>query len=105
MVEQIRGKIPAEVFGELLKKCREKDGLALFLFDSGRRCFFAAVCRQMEWKPTGEQFASLDKDATPAYYRDASYRAWFKLTKIDEHARDPAGLTSWTYVRVDDLLE
>ena len=47
---------------------------------------------------------SPDPAATPEYYRDQQYRAWFRFSRIDEEPLDPTLLNELTPVRVDEFF-
>ncbi|MFN7142262.1 MAG: metallophosphoesterase family protein [Myxococcota bacterium] len=93
---------PAEVFQHLQDRA-VKGGLQVLLFDSGRSLLQRARCTDIRWK--GAPFASPKKVATPSYYRDQQYLAWFELEAIENDGVDAADLARWTYHRVDAFFE
>lgn len=96
-------RIPDEVFRRL--KQATPPGLPLLLVDSGRHQVFRAVCTDILWSATQEAVPSPRKQATPAYYKDQLYRAWFKFSEISPDSLDESILQSYTYVRVDSFFE
>jgi hypothetical protein len=49
--------------------------------------------------------ATPERDATPKYYGDSHYLAWFKLTEIGDAPLAEAELRKWSYVQVDEFFE
>ena len=49
--------------------------------------------------------ATPERDATPNYYGDAHYLAWFKLDLIEDAALTQAALQASSYARVDEFFE
>ncbi|HEX2079497.1 MAG TPA: metallophosphoesterase [Longimicrobium sp.] len=104
-------RVPPEVFGALLQRARADGGLAVWLFDSGRRQLYRALLRDMEWDLAGEPIAAPEEGkATPGYYNQggtARYKAWFRFSEISAQPEaDPAAvLQSYSYEQVDDFFE
>jgi hypothetical protein len=98
-------QVPAEAFGPLVKRAR-REGLPLFLFDSGRLLLFRAVCTDIEWDHAGDLIPSPDGAQTPAYYGDQKYRAWFKFSGITAEPVVPPEevLHRHSYVQVDSFF-
>jgi 3',5'-cyclic AMP phosphodiesterase CpdA len=46
-----------------------------------------------------------ERVATPNYYGDSRYFAWFKLTDINDAPIDESELKSWSYVQVDEFFD
>ncbi len=95
-------RAPAELF-QHLQGVAHKSGLDVFLFDSGRSRLHRARCTDIQWKAA--PFVSPKRVATPAYYRDQQYLAWFELASIADEEVDAAELGRWSYHRVDAFFE
>jgi hypothetical protein len=97
-------RVPQRTFGELLSTAR-KSNLSVLLFDSGHNRVHRAVCVDIRWDPGGNRMASPDPMATPDYYKDTTYFAWFKFTDLQLDPADEGVLKSLTYVEVADFFE
>lgn len=64
-------KIPFDEFALLERKAHEDDGFEWFLFDSGKKCLYKALCTDIRYKTTGERMECPEKDKTPSYYSDS----------------------------------
>lgn len=90
--------VPYALFAEL----SERFPLDIYLLDTGGRNdalqLYRATVADIAVTPSESDIASPDVSATPRYYNNARFAAWFKLTQIsltpDEHV---------TKVRVLDL--
>lgn len=95
-------RAPAEVF-QHLQEIAHRDGLPVYLFDSGRARLHRARCTDIQWRSA--PFPSPKRTATPAYYRDQQYVAWFELAEIEAEETPPAELHQWSYYRVDAFFQ
>lgn len=101
-------RIPVVTFGAFYNQARSAGGLRVWLFDSGRRQLYRAVLRDIEWHKVGERIQAPEKgEATPEYYRTASYPAWFKFSEIaaKPEAKPQQVLKQYAYVPVDEFFE
>ena len=100
-------RVPQEVFGRLKKLANQPGGLRLWLFDSGRELFFTATCIDIRWEATAEEIKSPEPDKTPAYYRERTWLAWFKLVSVSTVPEgDPTSiLHGYSYVQVDEFFD
>jgi 3',5'-cyclic AMP phosphodiesterase CpdA len=98
------GEQPAvSTFTDMHTRARAS-GLEVFLFDSGQHVVHKAKCGGIHWATPGATMASPDPSATPAYYRDQKYPAWFEFTNIEPLPAATWPLTDRTYVRVDEFF-
>lgn len=97
-------RVPLVAFRALKKKAEAGD-LTIYLMDSGQLRFYRAACLDIAWGQSGEEIPSLDASATPEYYNNRSYLAWFKLKDFEEIDDLNATLRTLSYVRVDDFFE
>ncbi|WP_105259189.1 metallophosphoesterase family protein [Pseudoalteromonas sp. T1lg88] len=67
-------------FQELLAKGEQE----IFLFDSGQNKLFRAQLSAIRFDNAPLGIECPEPDYTPSYYRERSFKAWFKLTSIDE---------------------
>ena len=96
-------KVPYETF-TLLNERAYEEGVAVYLFDSGRQKFYEAKLFEIKFsnRPS-ERVASPEKEATPEYYRDTSYLAWFKFGAIEDTNEDSV-LNSYSYLSVPEFF-
>lgn len=101
-------KIPFDEFALLERKAHEDDGFEWFLFDSGKKCLYKALCTDIRYKTTGERMECPEKDKTPSYYSDSIYLAWFKFAQITGPLQNSEALSllrKHSYLRVDHFFE
>ena len=94
---------PVELMRRLQNDARAADGIGVYLYDSGRQLLFQAKVRDIALNDAGSPISSPLKRATPAYYRTAPYRMWFKIDHIRPAAAE--AIRSFSYVRVDSFFE
>jgi 3',5'-cyclic AMP phosphodiesterase CpdA len=97
------GEQPPQAVFEALSVKAIGQGLDLFLFDSGQNMVHVGRCLAIHWSKDGAPIASPNTAATPAYYKDQSYLAWFELASISAPT-DLSPLRNYSYVRVDDFF-
>jgi hypothetical protein len=97
--------VPESAFREIITAATKPDGYQFFLFDSGKYQLHRAKLTEIRWDPTLALIRTPEREATPNYYGDSHYLAWFKLTSIDSASIPEVELRQWTYVRVDELFE
>ena len=56
----------------------------IFLFDSGQNKLYEAKFTELEYNNRTNGMECPEKDKTPDYYRDRSFKAWFRFTEITE---------------------
>jgi hypothetical protein len=56
----------------------------IFLFDSGQNKLYEARLIGIEFNNSAQGITCPDPSSTPKYYRERSFKAWFKLDKITE---------------------
>ena len=101
-------KIPFDEFALLERKAHEDDGFEWFLFDSGKKCLYKALCTDIRYKTTGARMECPEKDKTPSYYSDSIYLAWFKFAQITGPLQNSEALSllrKHSYLRVDHFFE
>ncbi|EPX56316.1 metallophosphoesterase [Cystobacter fuscus DSM 2262] len=96
--------VPERVFAELKERAL-KDGLTVYLFDSGHERVYSATCKDIQWATARARMASPDPKRTPEYYNEQQYLAWFKLKDINETPLDEKVLRALSYVRVNEFFE
>jgi 3',5'-cyclic AMP phosphodiesterase CpdA len=75
------------------------------LFDTGKYRLQRAWLSDIHWDSRLSPIATPERDATPNYYGDSHYLAWYKLENIEDAVLPQAELHKWSYVRVDELFE
>lgn len=93
-------KTPQDEFGALNTQA-DNSPIEVFLVDSGQRKLYKALCAQIKANKN-KKIESPEKDATPDYYRNSAYHAWFKFTSITECVENE--LRNYSYVNVDSLF-
>ena len=97
--------VPEAAFRQILDEIATSKPYNIFLFDSGKYKLHEAHLADIRWDNRLTPIATPDRAATPNYYGDAHYLAWFKLTSIDSADIPQSELLKWSYVRVDDFFE
>lgn len=94
--------IPAATFSSMCVKIRGNQALPIYLFDSGTLLLYKANCEEIKYTNDKMKLPPPDDGkATPSYYRENSYLAWFKLTSIEPCDEDV--LQGYSYVDVDEF--
>ena len=99
-------QVPADVLtalNELMSQSR--DGLKLILFDTGAGKLYSAQCTEIKFSLDRQPISSPDKQATPDYYRERRYLAWFKFIKIDKALLEASALKKYSYVEIDSFFK
>lgn len=95
-------KVALEVFS-ILKDCARKDGLDLFLLDSGREELRKAKCVDIEFSTLGKPIKTPQKSITPKYYNKSEYMIWFKLAEITDTIPNPNQyINQYSYIKIDE---
>lgn len=96
-------KVALEQFSELKKHANSKEGLKLFLLDSGKVELRTAICTDICFDPTGKTIPSPAKTATPTYYRRSEYMIWFKLVEISKPIDNATEeINKFSYLKIDE---
>ena len=96
--------VPEDAFREILSEIKRSSRYEVFLFDTGRYQLRRAFLSDMVWDPRLVPIASPEREATPNYYGDSHYLAWFRLTEIQPDPLPEGNLHRWSYTRVDALF-
>jgi len=97
--------VPENAFREVLAKIPESGPYRIFLFDSGKYTVQRASLLDIHWDTKLTRISTPERDATPDYYGDSHYLAWFKLKDIEDILLPPTELLNWSYVQVDEFFE
>jgi len=95
-------RVATGTFEEFLQKINADGPLKVYLFDSGRSLIYSVDLLDIKWDPALNPSRSPEEGKTPQYYRDETYKAWFKLTDFEEVGE--ATLNDLTCVRVDEFF-
>jgi hypothetical protein len=94
-------RIPESSFRAINARA-EKGPLDIFLFDSGQDGLHRAKLMRVEWDKELKLIDSPDPAATPGYYSNRPYYAWFKLTEIESASQPASELKNWSYAKIDE---
>lgn len=99
-------QVPEDAFRELVEKTHSSspDAFSIYLFDTGQSKFYKATLLDIFWSNLRQKVDSPDRDATPPYYAQTAYLAWFKLSSIEEVPQADL-LDKFTYVSVPALFD
>jgi 3',5'-cyclic AMP phosphodiesterase CpdA len=97
--------VPEEAFRQILAEISKSGPYKLFLFDTGKYKLYQARLVDIKWDNRLAPIATPDRAATPDYYGDAHYLAWFKLENIATDDLAESELHNWSYVRIDEFFE
>jgi 3',5'-cyclic AMP phosphodiesterase CpdA len=97
--------VPEDAFRAILKSINAPNAYEIYLFDSGRYELHRARLEQITWDINLSRILAPERSATPDYYGDSHYLAWFKLVSIDTASLPESDLQKWSYVRVDEFFE
>src|SRR5258708_5197345 len=92
--------VPENAFREILVKIRQSGPYQIFLFDSGKYTVQRAWLLDIRWDAKLTPIPTPERDATPGYYGDSHYLAWFKLKDIEDILLPPTELLNWSYVQI-----
>jgi hypothetical protein len=76
--------VPRDIFAHFRDQIGAKEHVDWLLIDSGNQRVYRARVAGIEYSQGNEPIASPEIDRTPAYYGRQEYRAWFRMTTIDE---------------------
>lgn len=97
--------IPEDAFRDILAQIRKSGRYEIFLFDTGKYRLHRAQLVDIRWDNTLTPIATPDRAATPNYYGDSHYLAWFRLSEIGDDELPETELRNWSYVRIDEFFE
>jgi 3',5'-cyclic AMP phosphodiesterase CpdA len=66
-----------------LLEALSRDGLTLYLADSGQKKLYRAHCVEVTWQHTNKAALSPNKALTPQYYVERPCLAWFRFDRIE----------------------
>jgi predicted phosphodiesterase len=98
-------KIPRNTFAEFKRMIAVAGGkgIPIFLVDSGSEKLYIATLAGIDEADTEDPKQCDEPTKTPGYYGTAKYKAWFKLTAIEE-AASPEEIRKWSYDEVKEFL-
>src|SRR5207237_85771 len=97
-------QIPMSTLIKLNGVAKKGEGLQILLFDSGHKKLYGATCTGIEWDKSGQRIPTPQKDATPTYYNESPYYAWFRFTKIDDVVDLDKYLNTLSYLHVPEFF-
>jgi 3',5'-cyclic AMP phosphodiesterase CpdA len=97
--------VPEQAFRNILGEIQRSKGYEIYLFDSGKYKLYRARLVDIKWDNKLTPIATPEREATPNYYGDAHYLAWFKLDRIEDVDLPETELQNWSYVRTDEFFE
>lgn len=97
--------VPEGAFRQILDEINKSNRYGILLFDSGKYKLHRADLIDIKWDNRLIPIATPDREATPNYYGDSHYLAWFKLGTIEADSVPEPDLHNWSYVRVDEFFE
>jgi hypothetical protein len=97
--------VPEGPFRKISSETTKSGGYEVFLFDTGKNELHLANLTEIRWDAQLKLIQAPERDATPNYYGDSHYFAWFKLTRIDAANIPENELLQWSYTKIDDLFE
>ncbi|HEX7861703.1 MAG TPA: metallophosphoesterase [Verrucomicrobiae bacterium] len=90
-------QVPQALFTKL-----NESPFTIYLFDSFQLKLYRAKCEEIRFSPKGDLIPSPAPNATPDYYKDQKYLAWFKLSSIEEGKETE--ITGFTNVEVAEFF-
>src|ERR1700686_2625130 len=76
--------VPRDILAGFRDRIGEQGHVEWLLIDSGDHLVYRARVTGIEYSQGSEPPASPDTESTPAYYVRQEYRAWFRMTAIEE---------------------
>lgn len=76
--------VPRDIFAHFRDLVGAEGHVDWLLIDSGNQRVYRARVAGIEYSQGNDPIASPEIDRTPAYYGRQEYRAWFRMTAIDE---------------------
>ena len=97
--------VPEAAFRAVGEEIKKSGPLEVHLFDSGQNQLRRACIDQIEWDKGLQLIPTPERGATPNYYRDSRYLAWFRLGQIETATLPESDLKKWSYVQIDEFFE
>jgi hypothetical protein len=97
--------VPESSFREILSEIQKSGPYPVFLFDTGKYELRRARLVDIKWDNRLRTIPTPERAATPNYYGDSHYLAWFKLESIEQTTLPQTELQNWSYVRIDEFFE
>jgi 3',5'-cyclic AMP phosphodiesterase CpdA len=97
--------VPEQAFRNILGEIERTGRYQIYLFDSGKYQLRRARIVEIKWDTKLRPIATPEREATPNYYGDSHYLAWFKLDHIEDVSLTATELQNWSYVRMDEFFE
>jgi 3',5'-cyclic AMP phosphodiesterase CpdA len=97
--------VPENAFREILGEIGKSGPYEIYLFDTGKYKLQRAWLSDIRWERRLTPIPTPERDATPNYYGDSHYLAWYKLEKIEDAVLPATELHKWSYVQIDEFFE
>lgn len=100
-------KIPRDLFAQFKQVINDNRFLEAYLADSGRYLLYRARITEIQEANTEEPIESPSPEQTPQYYRTTPYKAWFRLTQIEQVPTDKVleELHKWSYDEIASFTD
>ena len=95
-------KIPRNTFAQFSGVIESKGHLEIYLVDSGNELLYKATLNGIDISSTEKRKKCPEPNKTPSYYSTQEFKAWFRLTSIEQVS--PERLKDWSYDEVTDFL-
>lgn len=95
-------KVARHTFAGFQSQIKATGSIPIFLLNSGTSKLFRAKLIEIKHSETEEKIESPEKAKTPIYYQTRQWKAWFKLSEIEEISTDQ--LRSWSYDEVNEFV-
>jgi predicted MPP superfamily phosphohydrolase len=95
-------RIPRAVFANFREVIERNGQLLVFLIDSGNSKLYRGTLVEIDESQTDSLKECKEPKRTPEYYSTAQYKAWFRLTAIDEISTEE--IRNWSYDEVAEYL-
>ena len=95
-------KIPRNTFAQFSGVIESKGHLEIYLVDSGNELLYKATLNGIDISSTEKRKECPELNKTPSYYSTQKFKAWFRLTSIEQVS--PERLKDWSYDEVTDFL-
>jgi len=96
-------KIPRATFAAFREVIGRAGFVEIFLIDSGRAKLYKARLVDIDESKTEDLKECSEPKKTPGYYSTAKYKAWFKLTEINDAS--PTEIRNWSYEEITEFLD
>jgi hypothetical protein len=97
--------VPENALREILAAITTSGPYKVLLFDTGKYKLWRAHLIDIKWDTRLTPIAMPERTATPNYYGDAHYLAWFKLESIEDPELSEKELQDWSYFRIDEFFD